>query len=61
MAVAESSGRAEKIETPPGRANNIATSDCLPALLCMLMIAAGAIFGLMYMLDLVFPSHYWAA
>ena len=41
----------------PSRVNNIATKERLPALLCVLVVICGVIFGLLYMLGLGFPSH----
>jgi hypothetical protein len=35
----------------------IATKERLPALLCVLVVACGVIFGLLYMLGLGLPSH----
>ena len=57
MMAVGNAGRAEKIEMRPGRANNFATKEHLPALLCVFVVAAGAIFGLMYVLGLGFTSH----
>jgi hypothetical protein len=37
-----------------GRTFNIGTKERLAALLCVMLVAAGAIFGLMYLIDFDF-------
>jgi hypothetical protein len=57
MTAAGNVGPAGKIEMRPSRVATIATKERLPALLCVLVVACGVIFGLLYVLGLGLPSH----
>jgi hypothetical protein len=55
MADAVNVGRSRTIELFSARGINLATKERFPAFLCVLVVVAGVLLGLMYMIGFGFP------